>query len=175
MSPTIFTARVEEVERRKIEINRDIPQGWLARELSNCEYPVESLGGEVSLELHKVSGGILVRGDVRARLELECGTCLAKSAVELKPAVSSFMQPRSSETVADEDEELTPEDLEREWYGGDQIVLDSLIRDAIMLELPMNPRCPGDCVGLEAYQAAGSSMEIDPRLAPLASIKLPKE
>jgi len=175
VSSTIFTASAEEIERRKVEINRDIPQGWLAAELASCEYPVEPLGGEVALELDKVSGGVLVRGKVFARLRLECGICLAKSAVELRPDVSCFMQQRPSEPLVGEEDELTPEDLEREWYEGDRIVLDSLVRDAIMLELPMNPRCSTDCPGLEEYRPTESTEKIDPRLAPLAGIKLSKE
>jgi uncharacterized protein len=172
---TIFTASIEELERRKIEISRDIPQGWLASQLAACEYPVESLGGEVRLELEKLSGGVLVRGQAHARLRVECGICLARSALDLRPTISCYMQPRPAGDEVDENGELTPEDLEREWYDGDRIVLDSLVRDAIMLELPMNPRCDGDCPGLETYRQPEPENEIDPRLAPLASIKLSKE
>lgn len=173
--PRIFTAKVEEIERRKIGINRDIPQGWLASELADCEYPVEPIAGRVSLDLERCSGGVLVRGHVSTRIRVECGICLANSALELEPEISCFMRPRSAQGDATENPELTPEDLEREWYEGDTIVLDELVRDAIMLELPMNPRCASDCAGLEEHPAAAPIREIDPRLAPLASIKLPKE
>jgi len=172
---SIFTARVEELDRRAIEIIRDIPQGWLASELSACEYPIESLGGDLHLELEKVSGGVLVRGRVHARVSVECGICLARSALDLRPEISSFMRPVPTGAAVDEGEELTPEDLEREWYDGDVIVLDNLVRDSIMLELPMNPRCAGGCSGLAPYRTEDPTDGVDPRLAPLADIKLSKE
>jgi uncharacterized protein len=174
-TPKIFTVKVKDVERAAVGINRDIPLGWLTSELAACEYPIEPLEAHTSIELSSIAGGVLVRGRVVARLQIECGICLTKSALELRPEVNCFLQPRSSTGSPTEDEELTPEDLEREWYDGDTIVLDSLLRDSVVLELPMNPRCQSDCTGLADHRSAPPAQEIDPRLAPLASIKLPKE
>jgi len=104
----------------------------------------------------------------------ECGVCLAELDLDLTAPLSAFLMPRSdAETAAGE--ELTPEELEREWYEGDRFALDELVRDAIMLELPMTPRCPEACRGEAAALLAPPTKRIDPRLAPLASIRLPKE
>jgi uncharacterized metal-binding protein YceD (DUF177 family) len=171
----IFVAKTDELDRAPIRISRDIPLGWLAHELEACEYETEPIAGQASLTVEKCSQGALVRGAVTARIQIQCGTCLAKSALELCPQVSCYLQPRTGQGEEASDAELTPEDLEREWYEGDTIVLDSLIRDTIMLELPMNPRCQRDCPGPPGEIIAPPAAEIDPRLAPLASIKLSKE
>ena len=87
-----------------------------------------------------------------------------------------YLARRDENEPVDDDEELTPEDLEREWYSGDTLILDDMIRDAIMLELPMNPRCAKDCSGVPLQgDEEKNERTIDPRLAPLASILISKE
>src|SRR4030065_464925 len=44
--------------------------------------------------------------------------------------------------------ELTPEDLDREFFTGDRIVLDDLVREQLILEAPMQPLCRQDCPGI---------------------------
>jgi hypothetical protein len=76
-----------------------------------------------------------------------------------------------------EDPELSDEDAARDTYDGELVVLDSFIREFIVLELPMNPR-KSDLRSAEDVAIAlrsaglGSAEEppLDPRLAPLAAI-----
>jgi uncharacterized protein len=80
-----------------------------------------------------------------------------------------------------EDPPLTQDQAARDTFSGDQIVLDSFLREFILLDLPMSPlrndEAEGD-TGLRSGQepairppsTAGEEAPIDPRLRPLAAI-----
>jgi uncharacterized metal-binding protein YceD (DUF177 family) len=174
-SARVFAYAVKELADGPKQVDREIPLRWLAAELAACEYPVEPISALVSVTLEASSGGVLVRGRARVRADVECGICLAKTALDLDPEIGAFLMPRPDGLEEDDDLELTPEELDREWYVGDRVVLDELIRDGIMLELPMTPRCAGPCADPVGVVTEPTQPTVDPRLAPLASIKLSKE
>lgn len=73
---------------------------------------------------------------------------------------------------------LTDEDAGRDTYEGHEIALDSLVREFLILELPMFPRrsdLPTDGSGanppLPAETPTGGDLPLDPRLSPLAELK----
>ena len=176
-SDSLFTMDLEDLEKGPENIDRDIPLDWLGQEMKACEYNVEPTRAHTRMTLNASDQGVLVSGSASVRVKTECGKCLAEIYLDLECALNSFLMPiEARQELEDRDDELTPQDLKREWYDNDTIVLDELVRDAIMLELPMNPRCSDSCPGIE-MQALDKNKEdyIDPRLAPLASIKLSKE
>ncbi len=173
----LFTMDLEELKKGPGNIDRDIPLDWLCEEMNACEYNVEPTKANVRVSMSASDQGVQLSGSARVRIKTECVKCLANTNLDLECALNSFMMPMGvGQEPEDRDGELTPQDLKREWYENDTVVLDELIRDSIMLELPMNPQCSDSCQGI-ALQTFGSNKEgyIDPRLAPLASIKLPKE
>jgi uncharacterized protein len=50
--------------------------------------------------------------------------------------------------MSGEDEELTAADLDLDFYTGEVIDLESIIREQIILTLPLKPLCSEDCRGL---------------------------
>jgi uncharacterized protein len=176
-SDALFTMDLEELKKGPGNIDRDIPIDWLCKEMNACEYNVEPTKAHVRLSMSASDQGVQLSGSASVRIKTECVKCMANTHLDLECALNSFMMPMGvGQEPEDHDGELTPQDLKREWYENGILVLDELIRDGIMLELPMNPQCSDSCPGI-ALQTFVNNKEdcIDPRLAPLASIKLPKE
>ncbi|MCU0662139.1 MAG: DUF177 domain-containing protein [Myxococcota bacterium] len=168
-----FVVDVTLLRSGPVRIETDIPVDWLTQELSFCEYGIRSDHGRVTLVAEPCSGGVLVRGDITTQLVAQCGICLGDTPVAQKINVSTYLFPKVAAAAEAEEAELTPDELDKEWYEGDRIVLDDLVRDHVMLELPMNPRCGDDCPGLAAFEeAAKFKTDPDPRLARLATIDL---
>jgi len=166
----------EEVRRSGARVDVDIPPGLLSRWLEDCEYRVSPVWAAVSLEATPCGDGILVSGKARARIEAECAVCLGEARMEIDADIKCFLLPLPPGGAPETEGDLTPEDLEREWFEGDVAVLDGIVRDALVLELPMTPRCGDSCPGMAlAAEDPDERPGIDPRLAPLASIKLAKE
>jgi uncharacterized protein len=123
---------------------------------------------EVSLE--RVSDGIVVRGAVTGHWRAECSVCLLDIGQDLTVHV---------------DELFEPAPIEGETYplDGHELDLEQLVRDALLLELPLAPHCPEPCSaqpvpGVHPGDREPSSAtehtdeRRDPRWAPLAELEL---
>jgi uncharacterized protein len=128
----------------------------LAGSAASVDGPVEA-----TVRLERIPEGIVVRGTLRCRWVGECSYCLREVA-------------RGLDLHVDELFETEPVDGETYPIEGHQIDLEQLIRDAVLLELPLAPHCDAPCApetdaddGDEAAGAAG-----DPRWAALADLEI---
>lgn len=106
---------------------------------------------ELELRLESVMEGVLVTGTARARVEGECVRCLEPLERELEadfqemftyPDADDRGRSKQAEPADDaEDEDMTP--LEDGLFD-----LEPVLRDAVVLALPMQPVCQDDCPGL---------------------------
>lgn len=102
---------------------------------------------EDDLELDRVTGavtisrsqeGILAQGEFSGFTDLECGRCLDGFSQYLE---TSFSEMFTFPTHADEDTELIlPENK--------KIDLAPVLREFMILDIPINPKCRQDCQGL---------------------------
>jgi uncharacterized protein len=126
-------------------------------------------GSPVALDLllERVPEGIVVRGTLATAWSAACSRCL-------EPVTGAIA------VHVDELFELVP--LEGETYKLDEDVIDlePMVRDALLLELPLAPLCGPDCAGLCATCGVNRNLtrcecvttEIDPRWAALRSLEL---
>jgi uncharacterized protein len=96
----------------------------------------------LSVRLESVTEGVLATGSVTGDLQGECGRCLDKFTDELDvDFVELFAYPHSAtEKTTDEDEVPRIE--------ADHLDLEPVVRDAVVLSLPLTPLCEPDCGGL---------------------------
>ena len=74
---------------------------------------------------------------------------------------------------------LSDDDLQREEFVGHDIPLDELVREHIVLEVPMQPLCSEGCQGIPVPETVRPPAEVfgtkdervDPRLAPLQRLR----
>ncbi len=117
--------------------------------------PLLAVSGEspiyLDLRLEAVAQGVLVTGQVSADAVGECTRCLDLVSFPIDESfqelfhyeIDSRQKPKSKGKeieVEDEDEILE--------MDGDLIDLDAPIRDALILNLPVNPLCSEECEGL---------------------------
>ena len=93
---------------------------------------------ELDLRLESVMEGVLVSGTATARLSGECGRCLEAVDEELTVDLQELFVYTASEA----DEEGTAR------MEGDLLDLEPVLRDAVVLALPLTPLCRPDCAGL---------------------------
>jgi uncharacterized protein len=92
----------------------------------------------VDAMLEWVGEGVEVAGEVQAAWIGECRRCLRRLEGELRCDVRELYRPGGG---SGNDEDTYPLD-------GDQLDLAPLVRDALLLELPIAPLCRDDCPGL---------------------------
>jgi uncharacterized protein len=96
--------------------------------------PTEPLRFDLSFEV--VEDGVLVRGPISGEVTVRCRRCLEEMAVAFDFQAAEVYRP--------------PRDVWEEGYQvtDDTIDLAPLVRDNVLLNLPMYPLCREDCAGL---------------------------
>ena len=162
------------------------------RELTRAE-PVEAFGedpwgpavgavldpGDLDLHLDAVVEGILVRGTLGFTVEQPCARCLEPQRFTFEADVAElFMDPSRLEEGEEHDpgyellDDLTAIDLS------------VLVRDALVVDLPLRGLCREDCQGLCPVCGADRNLTDcghrdtgapDPRWSALANLELPPD
>jgi uncharacterized metal-binding protein YceD (DUF177 family) len=171
------TIDVADLEHGPIVIDCALPLEWIRARMTFCEYEAMPLNASTKLNVQMSGAGIWVRGRVFANVKTQCALCLKDIVLGIESTVNSYLLPIGEYKKDIGKNELTPEDLDREYYDGEAVCLDDMLGDAIMLELPMNPKCGATCPGTAAYSDTPTmpAPSIDSRLKPLLEIRLNKE
>lgn len=103
--------------------------------------------GKVRLTAELVGQNILVRGNLTAGLETECSGCLKELEVGAEVPFTALFVERNPVVPGGEDESGGT-DEEMIFFSGPILELDEVLRDALLLSLPMAPRCSDECRGL---------------------------
>jgi uncharacterized protein len=173
----------------------DIPEHGKQESFLEDEGPLnERLGGEttnsglhfagpvqVRVNLSRSGRIILVKSRVEARVKCICARCLDPFALTLSSEIQVSIKPKPDPRLDPPEEiELSREDLESDFYEGEEVDLSPLVQDQVLLTLPAKVICREDCRGLcqrcgknlnrETCQCPGA--EIDPRLASLKNFRV---
>jgi uncharacterized protein len=97
----------------------------------------------LDLQLEGVAEGVLVTATVTGPLAGECARCLEPFTAPLKVRFQELFV-RADEVAVDEEDGADNYGLE----GSGLLDLEPALRDAIVLELPLSPRCEDGCQGL---------------------------
>src|ERR1700761_4549728 len=108
---------------------------------------VELAGGpagaevDVDLRLEAVHEGVLVTGTALAPVVGECARCLEPVTSEVEANFQELYRYEPSPEEDDDEEDV-------QLLDGDLLDLEPVLRDAVVLALPLSPLCSDDCAGL---------------------------
>jgi uncharacterized protein len=172
------------------ELRTALPAAWLTRRLAENRAESDTVlaapkDGKVDLRLTPAGGdNFLVQGNVKATVETTCGRCLGPAQVPVDTEVTLLLvpseaaaakQPKGRRSKDSEGEfEFDRDEADVATYDGETVILDDLVREAIVLELPISALCSEDCAGMASDPAVAKELEkarIDPRLQKLAALR----
>jgi uncharacterized protein len=137
--------------------------------------------GQTALQFHATREGeeVLLRGRISASVQLDCNRCLTDFSTPVTQSFDLLYLQLNKNRAAQEEHELSDDDLSISYFQGQFINLDDLVREQIQLALPMTRLCREDCRGL--CQQCGVNLNedhcsckvehIDPRWAALKGLK----
>ncbi len=136
-------------------------------------------GAEVSGGASRKGEEVRLRGTIRTEVEILCDRCLAPRRAPMEVEFDTRFIPQEAAAGETENVELLAEDLGLAAYEGDAVDLDELVREQIVLALPLRSLCREDCQGLcqkcgadlNAGPCSCEQKEADPRWAALADYK----
>lgn len=127
---------------------------------------------------HQIIKDIRLRGRLATRLELQCARCLEPVSQDVARDFELLYRPLGADAGRDE---LSVTDAEAEigYYQGEGILLEDVLREQVLLALPLKITCREDCKGLCPHcgknlnqeQCSCSVPMEDPRWAALKEIR----
>jgi len=96
---------------------------------------------------HQTIKDIRLRGRLSAGLDLQCARCLEPVKQDIQRDFELLYRPLGADAGRDE---LSVTDAEAEigYYQGDGILLEDVLREQVLLALPLKTTCREDCKGL---------------------------
>jgi DUF177 domain-containing protein len=161
------------------DVSLDLGQEWFERwreEDPGLEFSQAAIHGTVNLSKH--AHDILVRGRLQGELDLTCGRCLEPFSAPVETEFDLLLVPAPT-GAGSEEEELSAQELDVDFYTGDNVDLEAIIREQIILMLPLKPLCTAICKGLCSHCGVNFNRETcscpteksDSPLAQLAKLK----
>lgn len=158
-----------------------IEADWLREALTDTGLHVAegAKNGSLDVVAQKTSGDdFVVRSHVKAVVHTPCSRCLEDVALPVDLHLTTLVQPKATMprvAPGEEDLDIDEDSPDVEYYSGEEIVLDAVVRENIVLEEPMQTLCRPDCPGIEipAHLRPPADFEptVDPRLAPLLKLR----
>ncbi len=167
-----------------IEISQIPPEGLditLSEETLDLGEPADTWEGpatvEAILHLGRSGRGVLITGTFRAGVPLQCSRCLEPFRFQVEDRCDLYCE-AGADRSPDEEHELTDDELDVTYLEEGRINTDHLLRENILLSLPVQPLCHEDCRGLcphcgaDLNQGACACTETrtDPRLQALRKL-----
>jgi DUF177 domain-containing protein len=96
---------------------------------------------------HEVIKDIRLRGKLTAGLELQCARCIEPVPQEIARDFELLYRPLGVDAGRDEIS-VTDAEAEIGYYQGDGLLLEDVLREQVLLALPLKVTCREDCKGL---------------------------
>jgi uncharacterized protein len=156
---------------------------------------VESLGGDplVSIDPVRMRGTITfvdpeyhLDAEIPLSAEFACGRCLEPYRFEETLPVRLRLRKRpepprrpEKDRAGEDDVEIDPSDLDVVLYEEPVVPFDDIVREQVLMAIPMKPLCREDCRGLcpecgrdrNVSECSCETRPVDPRLEVLKSLK----
>lgn len=195
--------KIEEIQEPGLKRTEPIKPEVLQAALDEDGFTLVS-ATPLAASFKKVSGRVFVKGHFGASVTAPCKRCTTAVPVPLDIDFSLRMVPELPRREEDEDDEKAPkgrrrsqkkeddgqadvaasfelDEIDAEPFDGKTIDLDPIVREQVLLALPVTVVCREDCKGLcptcgqdlnEQDCGHGKVKDVDARLARLKDIKL---
>jgi uncharacterized protein len=181
MSAAEFTIKTIDLDAGGKDYRMTVRAPWIRGVLEDHEATASGKDGALEVRASKSGTDVVVHGTLDAVVKVPCARCLEPFETDIHSDISVLYVPGSKmkDSGPGGEVEYTLEDAEADTlpYDGETVVLDDLVRDELLLGIPMIPLCSEACPGMspapETDAKADPSQEkpIDPRLAPLLAFR----
>jgi len=138
---------VKEMELRKVRFDETLQPGRIdfAGEDLELSSPLH-VAGSAEVLAHS-DGEVRVQGKYTVEVEAQCDRCLGRVRYPLDEVFDLYYRPVS--VIAREEEvEIGEDEVEIGFYEGGGLELEDILREQVLLALPMQRTCSEDCKGI---------------------------
>lgn len=144
--------KVSELEREPIEFDLELAPGavGLGQEAEQIG-PLATAGQAEVLHEHRgpkdIVADIRLRGRFSGSFQVPCARCVEPVQIPLAADFDLIFRPAAADTEAPE-RSITAPETEIGYYQGDSLSLEDVLREQVLLALPVRTLCKSDCKGL---------------------------
>ncbi len=113
---------------------------------------------ELDMRLESVAEGVLLSADIYAVAKGECIRCLDPVEITVERKIQELYRyeptnerggkRKKHSSRSETSDEIDLDAVDELWLDGNEMNLEIPIRDAVVLDLPVNPLCSENCLGL---------------------------
>jgi uncharacterized protein len=138
---------LQELELRPVHFDVELPAGEI--EFDNQIKQVAALRAKGVAELLNNSlGEIRVKGDLAVSMEAPCDRCLETASLPVERPFDLLYYPADELELRGGEDELEKEASEVAYYEGGRLELNDILREVVLLALPMRVVCSDACKGI---------------------------
>lgn len=155
------TYRIKDIEAHPggVPVDLRLDRHFLQQALKDVgpSFDLDASTARVKGRLRFASGNVLFHGDLSGSLVVECQRCLGPASLSLAEPLHLTFVPADTQVspdALDEGEEVLPQDpfdpddIDYAHHDGETVDLGPVLRDYILLDLPITVVCREDCQGL---------------------------
>jgi uncharacterized protein len=139
---------IKEMEVRKLPF----AETWQPGEIDFADSGARQVGPlvtEGAAELLPDTGGeVRIKGRVKVNLESECDRCLGRATFPIDTGFDLFYKPLEALSEAEDDAAIDEGEAEIGFYQLPGLVLEDILREQVLLQLPMQRICGESCKGI---------------------------
>jgi uncharacterized protein len=146
---------IQELERHPIDFKEEYAAGVidLGDEVRQAAV-LKSTGRAQLVEehhgKHQIIQDIRLKGELSTKLELSCARCLEPVMLDVNRDFELLYRPRGSD-AGREELSVTAAEAEVSYYESEGLLLEDVLREQILLAVPLKTICKEDCKGLCAH------------------------
>ena len=138
---------IKEMEVRKVRFAETFEPGEIDFKDAEVEQAGPLRAEGVAELLANTDGEVRIRGKLSVRMKAICDRCLGEAVIPLETELDLFYQPMSL-IARDEEIEIDEGEAEIGFYEGQGMELEDLLKEQILLLLPMQKVCREECKGI---------------------------
>jgi uncharacterized protein len=141
--------KIKDIPDEGLLVQEELPRSLLADALDGTEADLGATTGNVRVELTKDrADNVYARGDLKALVTVPCASCLGPALVQIATPLRMTFVADAEDAAPTEGSHDPLDDTEVTIHDGQTVELSPVIRDQIILGLPMSPKCRDNCAGL---------------------------
>jgi uncharacterized protein len=171
--------KIKDIPSEGLLVEQEIPRSLFSEALEGMDADLAATTGSIRVDLSKDrDDNVFARGDVKELMTVPCASCLGPALVKVSAPLKMTFVADGGES-AESDDPL--DDVDVSTHDGEMVDLGEIVREQLILALPMSPKCRDNCAGLCATcgqnkneRDCGHKPPVleDPRLAVLKNLKL---
>jgi uncharacterized protein len=138
---------IKEMEVRKVRFAETFEPGEIDFQGSEAEQAGPLRVEGVAELLPNTDGEVRIQGTLSVRMKAVCDRCLGEAILPIDTVLDLFYRPMSV-IARSEEVEIDEGEAQIGFYEGEGMELEDILREQVMLLLPMQRVCNEDCKGI---------------------------